>query len=153
MLFTIAEGIRKSHFFIVFLTVNFNEKIKRGHEEKEWCFRELNYAAYKLSPKNVFVVVLEQEMTERGKWADVLHFLFASDVYFDLSGAVKHGEKWDYTKTKDWTKLVTKLKKYENKFPLFQQKSEVSPLPVEGKEFISEVLLPRVDADGSRSEC
>jgi hypothetical protein len=28
MLFSIAEGIRKSHFFIVFLTANLNQKIK-----------------------------------------------------------------------------------------------------------------------------
>jgi hypothetical protein len=113
MLFSIAEGIRKSHFFIIFLTVNINEKIKKGHEEKEWCFRELNYAAYKLSPKNVFVVVLEKEMTNRGKWADVLQFLFASDVYFDLSGATKSGDGWDYCATAGWCRLLEKLKGYE----------------------------------------
>jgi hypothetical protein len=113
MLFSIAEGIRKSHFFIVFLTVNLNEKIKRGHEEKEWCFRELNYAAYKLSPKNVFVVVLEKEMTKREKWADVLLFLFASDVYFDLSEATKVGSGWDYSGTEGWSRLLKKLKEYE----------------------------------------
>jgi hypothetical protein len=113
MLFSIAEGIRKSHFFIVFLTVNLNEKIKRGHEEKEWCFRELNYAAYKLSPKNVLVVVFEKEMTKRENWADVLQFLFASDVYFDLSGATKSGDEWDYSATKGWSGLLEKLKGYE----------------------------------------
>jgi hypothetical protein len=110
MLFSIAEGIRKSHFFIVFLTANLNEKIKRGHEEKEWCFRELNYAAYKLSPKNVFVVVLEEEMTKRDKWAEVLLFLFAGDVYFDLSDAAKSGDGWDYSATEGWSRLLEKLK-------------------------------------------
>jgi hypothetical protein len=115
MLFSIAEGIRKSHFFIVFLTANINEKIKRGHEEKEWCFRELNYAAYKLSPKNVFVVVLEKEMTRRENWADVLLFLFAGDVYFDLSEAPKVGGGWDYTSTEGWPRLLKKLKDCEMK--------------------------------------
>jgi hypothetical protein len=115
MLFSIAEGIRKSHFFIVFLTANFNEKIKRGHVEKEWCFRELNYAAYKLSPKNVFVVVLEEEMTDKSSWADALLFLFAGDVYFDLSTARKRGDGWDYSNTEAWPNLLTKLKEYDVK--------------------------------------
>jgi hypothetical protein len=113
MLFSIAEGIRKSDFFIVFLTANFNDKIMRGHEEKEWCFRELNYAAYKLSPKNVIVVVLEEKMTRKSNWADVLQFLFASDVYFDLSTAAKHGSGWDYSKTEAWPKLLMKLQQSE----------------------------------------
>jgi hypothetical protein len=110
MLFSIAEGIRESYFFIVFLTAKLNEKIKRGHEEKEWCFRELNYAAYKLSPKNVFVVVLEKEMTNKKKWADVLLFLFAGDVYFDLSDATRSGDGWDYSATEGWSLLLEKLK-------------------------------------------
>jgi hypothetical protein len=113
MLFSIAEGIRKSYFFIVFLTANLNEKIKRGHETKEWCFRELNYAAYKLSPKNVFVVVLEKEMTRRENWADVLQFLFAGDVCFDLSEAPKRSDGWDYSATEGWYRLLKKLKGYE----------------------------------------
>jgi hypothetical protein len=132
MLFSIAEGIRKSYFFIVFLTANLNEKIKRGHETKEWCFRELNYAAYKLSPKNVFVVVLEKEMTKRENWADVLLFLFASDVYFDLSGATKSGDGWDYSAAKAWSKLLKKLKEYEM--------TPVDPQDTESKESNSDDL-------------
>jgi hypothetical protein len=138
MLFSIAEGIRKSHFFVVFLTANLNEKIKRGHKEKEWCFRELNYAAYKLSPKNVFVVVLEKEMTKRENWADVLLFLFASDVYFDLSEAPKVGSGWDFSLTEGWSGLLKKLKEHEREAPNPQDANrlsyELNSESIEGKE-------------------
>jgi hypothetical protein len=176
MLFSIAEGIRKSYFFIVFLTVNLNEKIKRGHEEKEWCFRELNYAAYKLSPKNVFVVVLEKEMTKRENWADVLQFLFASDMYFDLSGATKSGDGWDYSATKAWSGLLEKLKgngmvpvephdtaskesdpevresvttDSVHSIGIKQSETDTTPPPLEAKESDSEVLVHSIPAEAS----
>jgi hypothetical protein len=108
MLFSIADGIRKSRFFIVFLTTNFNDKIQRGHEEKEWCFRELSFASYMLSPKNLMVVVLDEAVAERKNWALVLQFLFATDMHFDFS---KGGRvEGDYRKAEAWPKLLEKLR-------------------------------------------
>jgi hypothetical protein len=173
MLFTIAEGIRKSHFFIVFLTANFNEKIKRGNVEKEWCFRELNYAAYKLSPKNVIVVVLEEEMTKKSNWADSLLFLFASDVYFDLSAATRNSDGWDYSSIEAWSKLLTKLEECNVKSTTVKEPSlvkdsytelltlstvsprmefEVLPLSVDIKESNSDLLVHSVEGNTSSSE-
>jgi hypothetical protein len=90
----------------------------------------LNYAAYKLSPENVFVVVLEKEMTNRGKWAEVLQFLFAGDVYFDLSEAPKVESGWDYKKTEAWSKLLSKLSQY----------SIMTPISVDVKELDNYVI-------------
>jgi hypothetical protein len=153
MLFSIAEGIRQSHFFILFLTANLNEKIKRGHERKEWCFRELNYAAYKLSPKNMIVVVLEEEMTKREKWADSLLLLFATDVYFDLSKAPKVGDScWDYTKTKDWSRLVMKLREYDSLLSTVESSMQIKePDSDVLSESDSKVLTESV-ADGEPKE-
>jgi predicted nicotinamide N-methyase len=39
-------------------------------------------------------------MTNRGKWAEVLQFLFAGDVYFDLSEAPKVESGWTIRKQK-----------------------------------------------------
>jgi GTPase SAR1 family protein len=108
MLFSIADGIRKSHFFIVFLTANFNDKIQRGHEDKEWCFRELSFASYMLSPKNLMVVVLDEAVAGRKNWALILEFLFATDMHFDLS---KGGRiEGDYREAEAWPKLLEKLR-------------------------------------------
>jgi hypothetical protein len=103
-----VEGIRKCHFFVLFLTASFNEKIKR---EEECVFRELNYAAYSLSPKKIVVVVLEKEMARRENWADVLLLLLASNVYFDLSEATTDGDNWDYVHSYAWLKLLETVKR------------------------------------------
>jgi hypothetical protein len=107
MLYSIPDGIQKSHFFIVFLTANLNEKIKRGHEEKEWCFRELSFASYALSPKNLIVVVLDEAVSERKNWALVLQFLFATSMHFDLSQGGK--QEGDFKEVKVWPDLLEKL--------------------------------------------
>jgi hypothetical protein len=107
MLFSVADGIRKSRFFIAFLTSNFNDKIAQGHEKKEWCFRELNYATYVLSPRNIILVVLEEEMMKKKDWATVLQFQFANDVYYDFSKVEEHID--DLSKIDAWSKLIKKL--------------------------------------------
>jgi hypothetical protein len=107
MLFSIADGIRKSRFFIAFLTSNFNAKIAQGHEKKEWCFRELNYATYILSPRNIILVVLEEEMMKKKDWATVLQFQFANDVYYDFSKVERHID--GVSKIDAWSKLIENL--------------------------------------------
>jgi hypothetical protein len=107
MLHSIAEGIRKSRFFIVFLTAKYNGKIETGADVIEWCARELNYAAYRLSPKNLIIVVLEEQMKEKSCWSDPLLLLSASDVYFDFSNFDEYGDSFNETEV--WLKLMKKL--------------------------------------------
>jgi hypothetical protein len=103
MLFSIPEGIKKSNYFVAFLTADFNKKISSGEFEKDWCFRELNYATYILSPKNIVLVVLEEEMKERKDWADPLQFQFANVVYYDMSRLEN---------SNGWPKLLEKLRSH-----------------------------------------
>jgi hypothetical protein len=105
MAISLAEGIRKSRFFLVFLTAHLNEKFKRGETEKEWCFRELNYASYFLPPSNIILVVLEKEMTMRKHWSSILQFLFANEVFYDLSD--------DLLSSSAWSSLICRLRESE----------------------------------------
>jgi hypothetical protein len=85
MKITIADGIAKSRKFIAFLTSNYNEKMKKGVDEKDWCFYEFNYATYILRPKDVILCVFEKEMKDRNLWAPFLQAEFANRLYFDVS--------------------------------------------------------------------
>jgi hypothetical protein len=100
----IAEAIKKSHTFIVFLTSNYNDKIKKGEEEEErdWCFYELNYATYVLQPKNLILVILDEKMRERKVWSTYIQAEFANRVYFDLS---------KLNKSDAWEKFLRKIGK------------------------------------------
>jgi hypothetical protein len=107
----VADAIRKSQCFVIFLTSEYNEMIKRGYEDKSWCYWEFSCACYALSPMNILVVVLEEEMTKRQTWAPALQFITASSLYFDLSGASKQGDIYDFVDTEVCAKLVDRIQR------------------------------------------
>jgi hypothetical protein len=90
---TIANGIAKSRKFIAFLTSNYNEKMKKSVDEKDWCFYEFNFATYKLRPKDIILCVFEKEMKDRNQWAPFLQAEFANRLYFEIC-ELDHSTAW-----------------------------------------------------------
>jgi hypothetical protein len=84
---TIANAIRACRYFVVFLTANYNEKIAKGVDEKDWCFYEFNYATYAVRPKQILLVVLDPAMKGRSHWTSFIQAEFANRLYYYLTDA------------------------------------------------------------------
>jgi hypothetical protein len=101
MKISIARGIEQCATFIAFLTTNYNKKIGKGVDEKDWCFYEFNYATYITKPKNIILVIFEEGLAQRSEWATLIRAEFANRVYFDLS---------KYENSEAWPIFVQKIK-------------------------------------------
>jgi hypothetical protein len=101
---------------MVFLTSGYNNKIKSGYEDGEtnWCYYEFNYASTIVSPKNIILVVLEEEMLNRRNWTDAIAAQFANQIVFPLL---------DVTNTEDYRRLIDLIIKIKFDLPVvsFQQ--------------------------------
>jgi hypothetical protein len=80
----IAESIPACHFFLVFLTANYNQKISKGIKEKDWCYYEYNYATQALVPEKMLLILLEPEMKKRSTWSKRIQADFANREYHEI---------------------------------------------------------------------
>lgn len=77
-----TDGIDNTLCMIVFITSCYESKVN-GHEQRDHCHYEFNYAVNILGPQKMIAVVMEKEM--RKTWTKALGGALNSKLYIDMS--------------------------------------------------------------------
>ena len=79
-----AEGIDNTKCVVVFITEKYRDKVN-GHEERDNCWIEFNYAVTQVGPQRMIPVVMEAGMRDPKCWKGNLGSALGTKLYIDLA--------------------------------------------------------------------
>ena len=86
-----TSGIENSNTFIVFITQRYMDKVN-GHDERDNCKIEFQYAFNRLGPQKMVAVVLERELRDTKRWSGHIGAALGSHLYIDMVDALDNAE-------------------------------------------------------------